>query len=183
MACVNTNLATGAAQTAHAHVTTLLATRQVQPGDKLPLNETVKEMDATKPIKLVPSGKNIIIGVPGAFTPTCSSQVPGYIEKYDEFKAKGINEIYIICVNDAFVTKAWKKQLAPEGSPIRFIADDQSLFVSGLGLLMDGTGALGGPRAKRFVIIATDDTIDTVIVEENAGELSNTEASKVLSSL
>jgi 2-Cys peroxiredoxin 5 len=50
------------------------------------------------------------VGVPGAFTPTCSSQVPGYIEKYDEFKAKGFNEIYIICVNDAFVTQcvlAW----------------------------------------------------------------------------
>ena len=45
------------------------------------------------------------VGVPGAFTPTCSSQAPGYIEKYDEFKAKGINEIYIITVNDTFVTK------------------------------------------------------------------------------
>jgi peroxiredoxin len=45
------------------------------------------------------------VGVPGAFTPTCSSQAPGYIEKYEEFKAKGINDIYIITVNDAYVTK------------------------------------------------------------------------------
>jgi peroxiredoxin len=88
---------------------------------------------------------------------------------------------------------------------IRFIADDQSFFVSALGLVLDGTVALGGPRAKvtntsravilshislllllsaqRFVITATDDTIDTVSVEENAGELVTTEASKVLSSL
>jgi 2-Cys peroxiredoxin 5 len=79
--------------------------------------------------------------VPGAFTPTCHSQAPGYIEKYDEFKAKGVNEIYIICVNDVFVTKyasasfsllyehtphrffhliyahrAWKEKLAPNGT-------------------------------------------------------------------
>jgi hypothetical protein len=80
--------------------------------------------------------------VPGAFTPTCSSQAPGYIEKYDQFKAKGINEIYIITVNDAYVTKcvlsrdivlftcyfystyfvpvafirAWKEKLAPNGT-------------------------------------------------------------------
>jgi len=183
MASVIADLAAGAAQTAHAHVAALLAARQVKPGDKLPLKETVKETDAGKAFSLAPTGKNIFVGVPGAFTPTCSSQAPGYIEKYDEFKAKGINEIYILTVNDAFVTKAWKEKLAPNGTPVRFIADDQALFVSGLGLVLDATPALGAPRAKRFVVIATGDTIDTVIVEENAGELTSTEASKVLALL
>lgn len=73
------------------------------------------------------------MGVPGAFTPACSSQAPAYIEKYEEFKAKGINEIFIVTVNDAFVTKcvqnmfvlhsltsgnkrAWKAKLAPDGT-------------------------------------------------------------------
>jgi hypothetical protein len=61
MASVIANIATSAAKTAHAHVAALLATRQVQPGDKLPLNETVKETDATTPIKLAPTGKNIFV--------------------------------------------------------------------------------------------------------------------------
>jgi hypothetical protein len=76
------------------------------------------------------------VGVPGAFTPSCSSQVPAYIEKYDEFKAKGVNEIFIVSVNDAYVTKcvqnifvlqsltcrkirAWKEKLAPNGTSKR----------------------------------------------------------------
>lgn len=177
------SLVKGAAQTAHAHVAALLAPSQVKPGDKLPLNETIKEADATKPISLAPSGKNIFVGVPGAFTPTCHLQAPGYIEKYDEFKAKGINEIYIISVNDVFVTKAWKEKLAPNGTPVRFISDDQAFFVSKLGLVLDASPALGAPRAKRFVIIANDDTIETVIVEESAGELTVTEATKVLALL
>ena len=63
MASVIANIATSAAQTAHAHVAALLAARQVQPGDKLPLNETVKETDATKPIQLAPTGKNIFVRV------------------------------------------------------------------------------------------------------------------------
>ncbi|KAF8466061.1 Redoxin-domain-containing protein [Russula ochroleuca] len=172
-----------AAHAAHAHVAALLSHNQAKPGDKLPLNETVKETDATTPITLAPSGKNIFVGVPGAFTPTCHSQAPGYIEKYDEFKAKGINEIHIVCVNDVFVTKAWKEKLAPDGTPVRFIADDKALFVSKLGLVLDATPALGAPRSKRFVIIANDDIIETIIVEESAGELTVTEATVVLARL
>ena len=56
------------------------------------------------------------VGVPGAFTGTCSAQVPGYIKAYPQFKEKGVDNIYIVAVNDAFVTKAWKEQLAPEGT-------------------------------------------------------------------
>ncbi|KAI0275526.1 Redoxin-domain-containing protein [Russula aff. rugulosa BPL654] len=170
-----------AAQTAHAHAAALLAPTQ--------------EEDATKPITLAPSGKNIFVGVPGAFTPTCHSQAPGYIEKHDEFKAKGINEIHIITVNDVFVTKAWKEKLAPTArsadflymrstiKAVRFISDDQASFVSELGLVLDASPAFGAPRAKRFVVIANDDTIETVIVEENASELTVTEASRVLALL
>jgi len=183
MASIIANLATGAAQAAHAHAAALLASQQVKSGDKLPLNETLKETDATTPITLAPTGKTIFVGVPGAFTPTCSLQAPGYIEKYDEFKAKGVTDIYILTVNDAFVTKAWKEKLAPNGTPVRFVADDQALFVSALGLITDATPALGAPRAKRFVIIANDDTIDTVIVEEDASAVTTTDASHVLTLL
>ncbi|KAI9447120.1 Redoxin [Russula earlei] len=180
MSCETVSFASDAAKTAHAHAAALLASRQAKPGDKLPLKEHVKETDATTPLILAPSGKSIFVGVPGAFTPTCSLQAPGYIERYDEFKAKGVSEIFVVTVNDTFVTKAWKEKLAPKGTPVRFIADDQALFVSALGLVLDATTALGGPRAKRFVVIANDDTIEHVIVEENAGSLTATEASKVL---
>ena len=106
--------------------TSLLTKAQVTPGEKIP-TLTVKETNPGETITLDLKGKNIIvrpvfsrfpsymlmsnvacsmqIGVPGAFTPPCSSQVPGYIEKYDDFKAKGVSNIYVVAVNDAFVTK------------------------------------------------------------------------------
>ncbi|KAI0300047.1 Redoxin [Multifurca ochricompacta] len=139
-------------------------------------------------IYCAPSSANVVtknkkVGVPGAFTPSCSSQVPGYIEKYNEFKEKGINEIYVVTVNDAFVTKAWKEKLAPNGTLVRFISDDQALFVSALGLILDATVNLGAPRAKRFVIVSNDDVIERIIVEEDSSQVTTTAADSVLASL
>jgi peroxiredoxin len=70
------------------------------------------------------SGKNIIVGVPGAFTPPCSSQVPGYAEKADEFAQKGVQGIYVVAVNDAFTTQAWKEKLGVKNQIVHFLADD-----------------------------------------------------------
>jgi hypothetical protein len=153
MASLLHDLTTGAARTAHAaYVSALCAKPQVKPGEKLPLEVHVKETDPGKSFALELTGKNIIVrldlfpsigsadpdlltevGVPGAFTPSCSSQAPAYIEKYEEFQAKGIKEIFILTVNDAYVTKcvpnifvphsltsrnirAWKEKLAPGGT-------------------------------------------------------------------
>lgn len=119
------DLATGATRTAHAaYVSALCAKPQAKPGEKLPVEIHVKENEPGKPFALELTGKNIIVrldpfafirsadpnllievGVPGAFTPSCSSQAPAYIEKYEEFKAKGIKEIFILTVNDTYVTK------------------------------------------------------------------------------
>lgn len=76
MASLIANIATSAAKTAHAHVAALLAARQVQPGDKLPLNETVKETDATTPIKLAPTGQNIFVRVASSSRPHTVSFSP-----------------------------------------------------------------------------------------------------------
>lgn len=177
------DLATNATQTvAHAHVTALLSKHPAKQGDKLPLN-LLKENDVAKPITLALTGKNVFVGVPGAFTPSCSSQVPAYIEKYDEFKAKGINEIFIISVNDAYVTKAWKEKLAPDGTTIRFLADDKAYFTSAIGLLFDATEGLGGPRSKRYVLITEGETVEKVLVEEHPPDVKVTEASSVLNQL
>ncbi|KAG6908569.1 hypothetical protein DXG01_004127 [Tephrocybe rancida] len=172
---------------------------QIQVGGTIPA-QSVKESapDATTPLVL--TGKNIIVGVPGAFTGTCHAQVPGYLEAYNDFKAKGVNEIYIFAVNDVFVTKAWKENLAPKGSSaycfqyfvflnlrepidVHFIADDTAAFAKSVGLSFDATPLLGGPRSLRYVIVTDNDKVASITVEENPGKLTNTAASVVLESL
>ncbi|KZT20714.1 Redoxin-domain-containing protein [Neolentinus lepideus HHB14362 ss-1] len=180
-----TSIITGAASALHSAAATALAKAQVQPGDVIPA-EKVKEAgnaapDAAFPLKL--TGKNIIVGLPGAFTGTCSGQVPGYIQKYDEFQAKGVNEIYIVAVNDAFVMKAWKDELAPSGTPVKFIADDTGNFTSKVGLLFDASPLLGAPRSKRYVIITDGDKVSSITVEPNPGELTTCAAEKILAQL
>lgn len=69
-------------------------------------------------------GTNIVVGVPGAFTPPCSSQVPGYGEHADKFEQKGVKGIYIVAVNDAFTTQAWKEKLGVRHPIVHFLADD-----------------------------------------------------------
>ncbi|KAF8269125.1 Redoxin [Lactarius quietus] len=178
------SITSGVVQTAtHAQASALHAMHPAKPGDKVQLNEVVKENDAAKVITLTLTGKNVFVGVPGAFTPTCSSQAPAYIEKYEEFKAKGVNEVFIVTVNDAYVTKAWKEKLAPDGTPVRFIADDRGVFVISLGLAFDATHGLGGVRAKRFVIITEGETIQQVLVEDSPSEVKVTEAANVLTQL
>jgi len=182
-----TSVLAGAAQhaalAAHAGVASLLASSQVQPGATIP-SITVKEDDPNVSISLDNlSGKNVIIGVPGAFTPPCSSHVPGYIKEYEKFKARGVQNIYVVAVNDAFVTKAWKEKLAPEGTPVRFIADDKGTFVGALGLLFDASGLLGAPRSKRFAIITDGNKITSIAVEEEAPSITVTAADSILAQL
>lgn len=71
--------------------------------------------------------KDLVVAVPGAFSATCSNQVPGYVEHAEQFVAKGIQGIYVVAVNDVFVMKAWKKDLRAESNPLfHFIADDDA---------------------------------------------------------
>ncbi|OBZ73407.1 putative peroxiredoxin pmp20 [Grifola frondosa] len=126
------------------------------------------------------TGKNIFVGVPGAFTGTCSAQVPGFIKAYEKFKEKGVNNIYVVGVNDVFVMKAWKEQLASAGTPVHFIADDKGAFIGAMGLLFDASPLLGAPRSKRFVVITEGPTVKHVVVEPNPGELTICAADKVL---
>ncbi|KAG6816065.1 hypothetical protein H0H87_008897 [Tephrocybe sp. NHM501043] len=155
---------------------------RIQVGGTIPA-QSVKENAPDAATPLVLSGKNIIVGVPGAFTGTCHAQVPGYIENYEEFKAKGVNEIYIVSVNDVFVTKAWKENLAPKGSAVHFIADDNAAFTKSLGLDFDATPVLGGSRSLRYVIVTDGDKVQTITVEADPGKSIETAASAVLASL
>ncbi|TFK95728.1 Redoxin [Pterulicium gracile] len=143
----------------------------------------VKENSPAEAAPLSLTGKNLIVGVPGAFTGVCHAQIPGFIKNYDNFKAKGINEIFVTAVNDAFVTKAWKADLAPGGTPVRFIADDKAEFTKALGLDMDATNVLGGPRSQRFVIVTDGDKVSKLIVEPDFHEYTVTSADQVLTQL
>ncbi|RDB22314.1 putative peroxiredoxin pmp20 [Hypsizygus marmoreus] len=161
---------------------TLLATPQIQVGGTIPAHD-VKELAPDASSTLVLKGRNIIVGVPGAYTGTCHAQVPQYLDAYDEFKAKGVNEIYVVAVNDAFVTKAWKENLAPKGSNVHFIADDKAAFAGSLGLLFDGTPVFGGPRSKRYVIVTDDDKVASLDIEADPGKITVTAAKAILSKL
>ncbi|CAA7263795.1 unnamed protein product [Cyclocybe aegerita] len=167
-----------AAQAAHSVAASLLAHAQIQPGATIPAAEVKEDApDAAKVLTL--TGKNVLIGVPGAFTTPCNTHLPAYIENYEAFKAKGVNEIYLFGVNDV----AWKEKLAPSGTPIHFIADDKGAFVGSLGLIFDASGLLGGPRSKRFAIVTDGDKVVSVAVEEAPPNVTVTGAEAVLGTL
>ncbi|KAJ7074514.1 Redoxin [Mycena amicta] len=157
---------------------------RILPGAKIPSTPTLKELKADAPAPFeFPAGRHIIIGVPGAFTGTCSRQVPGYIEQFETFKERGIEQIAVVSVNDVFVLQAWKEKLAPNGTPVRFLADDTGAFAKAVGLLFDATPLLGGVRSKRYVIIAKGDEVETVAVEEVPSQLTVTDAKTILAQL
>ncbi|KAF8808938.1 Redoxin [Phlegmacium glaucopus] len=172
-------MASALASAAHSLATSILTPVHIQPGGTIP-SVDVKEDEPDKPSPLILTGKNIIIGVPGAFTTPCNAHLPGYINHYDQFKAKGVNAIYVFGVNDVFVMKAWKNSLAPGGTDIHFIADDKGAFVSSLGLIFDASGLLGGPRSKRFAIITEGNKVLSVAVEKAPPNVDVTSAESIL---
>lgn len=99
---------------------------------------------------------DLIVGVPGAFTPPCSSHVPGYVQNAEKLAGKGIKDIYVVAVNDAFTTQAWKEKLGAKESNVHFLADDTAAFTGAVGLLFDASGLLGGPRSQRYVIVVSN---------------------------
>ncbi|WP_336976941.1 peroxiredoxin [Altererythrobacter fulvus] len=137
-------------------------------GDKLPDVKLVK-VTANGP-EAVQSGeyfagkKVALFSVPGAFTPTCSAKhLPGYVEKADELKAKGVDEIACTAVNDAFVMGAWGK--ASGSDAVTMLADGNGDFVKALGLTMDGSGFGMGTRGQRFSVLVNDGVVEELNVE------------------
>jgi peroxiredoxin len=117
------------------------------------------------------SGKNVIIvGLPGAFTPTWSStQVPGYLEEQEALKAAGVDEVIVYCVNDPSVMQAWGEDQGIKGSMVSFVADPAADLTKALDMEMThpgppSVGIIG--RCKRFAIHAIDGEIKTVRISE-----------------
>lgn len=107
--------------------------------------------------------KAVLFAVPGAFTPTCSNaHLPGYVALADEIKAKGVDMIACLAVNDAFVMQAWGKD--QNATELMMLADGSGAFTKSLGLEFD-TGNFGGIRSRRYAMIVDDGVVTLLNVE------------------
>ena len=136
-------------------------------GDTLPATTLMEYVEVEgngcsigpNPVKVAEAsaGKTIaVFAVPGAFTPTCSAQhVPGFLEKAAEFKAAGVDEIWCVAVNDAFVMGAWGREQNTAGK-IRMLADGDAAFAQATGLTLDLNGKGLGLRSNRYSMLVKD---------------------------
>jgi peroxiredoxin len=125
---------------------------------------------------LVKGRKIAIFGLPGAYTPTCSAQhVPGYVKHADALKAKGVDEIWCISVNDAFVMGAWGRDQKATGV-VRMMADGNAAFSKALGLDADFSKFGMGTRSQRYSMLVEDGIVKQLNVEQPGKfEVSNAE--------
>ncbi|KAF3490551.1 AhpC/TSA family protein [Arthroderma uncinatum] len=140
---------------------------QVQPGDALPDLDVLTENSPGNKVNLASElavGRGLIVGTPGAFTPGCSlSHVPGFI---NHPRLKDAGKVFVVSVNDAFVTKAWSESLDPEKkSGIRFLADASGAFNKSLDLLFSSSPVFGNDRSKRYALLVEDGVVKKAFVE------------------
>lgn len=154
----------------------------INTGDKIP-SVTLKTMGGEGPQDITTdsifSGKKVVLfAVPGAFTPGCSmTHLPGFVVNADKIKAKGVDTIACLSVNDAFVMGAWgKDQNADE---ILMLADGNAEFTKACGLEMDGSGFGMGVRCKRMAMIVDDGVVSHFAIEPPGG-IVETSAEKIL---
>jgi peroxiredoxin len=116
----------------------------------------------------------VIFSLPGAFTPTCSAyQLPGFEEKYEEFKAFGIDEIYCISVNDGFVMNAWAQDQNIQN--VKLIPDGNAYFTRSMGQLVAKTNLGFGERSWRYAAVVNDSIIEKMFVEEGQRDNADTD--------
>ncbi len=153
----------------------------IKVGDKVPsvklkqmTAEGVKEVSTDDFFK----GKKVVLfAVPGAFTPTCSAKhVPGFVQNDAALKAKGVDAVACLSVNDAFVMGAWGKDQKADGK-VLMVADGNGDFTRALGLELDATANGLGKRSKRYAMIVDNGVVTTLNVESpGAFEVSSAEA-------
>eukprot|EP00808_Paulinella_micropora_P030424 g41337.t1 len=150
------------------------AGKTIKAGDSLPAvklqeNEPGKLVD---PVKEFASGKHLIFGVPGAFTPGCSkTHLPGYLKDADKWKKAGVKSLNCISVNDAFCMGEWGKANKADGK-VRMLADPRAEFVKAAGLDVDATAVLGNVRSKRFAMVVENGKVKHIEVEPDNFGLS-----------
>lgn len=158
---------------------------QITEGDKLPQIKISKvgedgpeQVDSRE---FFAGRKVALFAVPGAFTPTCSAKhLPGFTEKAQELKAKGVDEIACISVNDPFVMGAWQK--ADGSKDVTMLADGNGDFAEAIGLTMDGSGFGMGKRSQRYSMLVDDGEVRKLNVEK-PGDFSVSSAEHMLGQL
>jgi peroxiredoxin len=153
-------------------------------GDPLP-NATLKEMttEGIKDIRIAEllEGKKVILfGLPGAYTPVCTTQhLPGYIEEADKLKSEGVAAIACISVNDPFVMQAWGEQQGSEGK-VMMLSDPNAIFTREIGLSIDLSDFGLGERSKRYSMIVENGVVTTLNVEASIFDHGSSAASGLL---
>jgi peroxiredoxin len=153
----------------------------VKVGDKVPA-ATLKTMTKEGPKdvttdELFKGKKVVLFAVPGAFTPTCSAKhVPGYVQNFDALRAKGVDAVACVSVNDVFVMGAWGKDQKAEDK-VMMLADGNGDFAKAMGLVMDGSKFGMGNRSQRYAMVVDDGVVEALSVEApGAFEVSSAEA-------
>jgi glutaredoxin/glutathione-dependent peroxiredoxin len=158
----------------------------IKAGDKMP-SGTLKRMTKEGPKDISSDelfkGKRVVLfSVPGAFTPTCDAKhLPGYVELADQLRAKGIDTIACMAVNDVFVMNAWGKAQSV-GDKVMMLADGNGDYARALGLELDAKGYGMGMRGQRFAIVAKDG-VATLVDIEQPGQFKVSAAEHVLAQL
>jgi peroxiredoxin len=165
----------------------------IQVGDQLP-DVTLQEYSEVEgngcsigpnPVKVreAAKGKTIaLFALPGAFTPTCSAKhVPGYVEKFENLKKAGVDEVWCLSVNDAFVMGAWARD-QKSGEKVRMLADGSADFAKAAGLTLDLTGRGMGVRSQRYSMLVKDGKVASLNVE-GPGKFEVSDAGTMLSQM
>ena len=142
----------------------------IKAGDRIPSTTLFKAgADGPAPVasdEYFKGRKIALFSVPGAFTPTCSARhLPGFVERAEELKAKGVDEVACVAVNDAFVMQAWSESAGADGK-VTMLADGNADFARALGLTMDGSKFGLGERGSRWSAIVDDGIVEQLNVEE-----------------
>jgi glutaredoxin/glutathione-dependent peroxiredoxin len=158
----------------------------IKTGDRLPAGKfktaTAEGLKDVTTAELFDGKTVVFFAVPGAFTPTCDAKhLPGYIEKVDAFRARGVDTIACMSVNDVFVMKAWGKSSGADGK-VLMLADGNGEYARALGLELDATGFGMGKRSQRFALVVKNG-VATVVNVEAGGDFKVSAAEYVLAQL
>jgi glutaredoxin/glutathione-dependent peroxiredoxin len=159
----------------------------IQVGDRLPAvnlkqltPEGIKDVSTAE---LTRGRKVVLFAVPGAFTPTCSEKhLPGFLDQAEAIKAKGVDAIVCVAVNDPFVLSAWEKARNVDGR-VRMLSDGNAEFARALGLDFDASGFGLGTRSKRYAMIVEDGTVKTLLIEDAPTQAEKSSAAAILALL
>jgi glutaredoxin/glutathione-dependent peroxiredoxin len=155
-------------------------------GDRIP-DVTLRTMtpDGPAPVQsgdVLGKGKVVLFAVPGAFTPTCSDHhLPGFVLRAEDLRAKGVDTIACVAVNDAFVMGAWGEARGTDDKVV-MLADGNGEFTAAVGLEMDGSGFGLGTRSQRYAAVLQDGVVQELLVESGPG-LDVSSVDSVLSKL